>query len=312
MHHKGTVPSGRWRCAIEFTFQGLHIGPLYIHWYGVLIVSGLLAGLVLAQREARRLGENPEHASNIALLGAVFGIIGARAYHVLDRNEWPYYAANSGKIFMVWEGGIGIYGAVTGAVFALVSYVWWVNRRAAQRGAPHLSTLRWLDIGAPALLLGQAIGRWGNYFNHELFGPPTDLPWGIFIPLEFRPSQYLAQTHFHPLFLYESLLSFAGVFALLWVARRYASRLRVGDIFLLYFVWYPAERFALEFLRTGNWKVGALPMAQVIGVIAVTAAVALMWRWRARAPMTTRCQDAQDAVPHGPSRNARRRSARRG
>ncbi len=312
MHPRDAADDRRRRCVIELTFQGLHLGPLFLRWYGVLIVSGLLAGLVLAQREARRLHENPEHASNIALLGAVFGIIGARIYHVLDRNEWPYYAANPGKIFAVWEGGIGIYGAVTGAVVALVSYVWWVNRRAAQRGAPRLSMLRWMDIGMPAFLLGQAIGRWGNYFNHELFGPPTDLPWGIFIPVEFRPSQYLASTHFHPLFLYESLLSFAGVFVLLWVARRFAHRLRVGDIFLLYFVWYPAERFVLEFLRTGNWKVGALPMAQVIGVIAVTAAVALIWRWRARAPMTTRVDAAPPAGPHGPSRNARRRNARRG
>jgi phosphatidylglycerol:prolipoprotein diacylglycerol transferase len=279
----------------------------------VLIVSGLLAGLLLAQREARRLREDPEHASNIALLGAVFGIIGARIYHVLDRNEWPYYAANPGKIFAVWEGGIGIYGALTGAVVALVGYLWWVNRRAVARGEARLSVLRWLDIGAPAFLLGQAVGRWGNYFNHELFGPPTDLPWGIFIPLVNRPAEHLGATHFHPLFLYESLLSFAGVFVLLWVARRFAHRLRMGDIFLLYIVWYPAERFVLEFLRSGNWKVGALPMAQLIGVVAVTVALVLIWRWRSRPAMSTVRVQTDEQSARGPSRGTRRRrQARRG
>lgn len=295
----------------ELTMQGLSIGAFELRFYSVMILSGLLAGIVLAQREAKRLGENPDHVVNIAVLGAVAGLIGARTYHVVDRwNE--VYVYDPVSVFYIWRGGIGIFGAVAGSALALAAYVWWVNRaaREGKPGARPMNVLRWFDIGAPAFLLGQAIGRWGNFFNQELFGPPTDLPWGIPIDVANRPSLYLADTYFHPLFLYESLLSFLGVVVILYLARRLADRLRVGDVLLMYFIWYPAERFVLEFLRTDNWKIGDVPMAQIVStLLAVASVLALVW-WRR--PSSAALHGAQDDYTSArESRSAARRRRRR-
>lgn len=297
---------------MEFTFQSLFIGSLEIRWYSVMILSGLLVGLLLAQREAKRLGEDPDHAVNIAVIGAIFALVGARIYHVLDRDQWPYYSQNPGEIIQIWNGGIGIFGAIAGAALGLIAYVWWVNRRARKprSGVKQMSILRWFDIGAPAFLLGQAIGRWGNLFNQELYGPPTDLPWGIPISEANRPVEHLAETHFHPLFFYESFLSFLGVVVLLFVARRFAHRLRMGDILLLYFVWYPAERSALEFLRSDNWKVGAVPMAQIVGAVLIVVAVAAMRFWK-RPPMAVPGDDGSGPAATGGSHSSQRRQRRR-
>ena len=295
----------------ELTQESLTIGALVLRWYSVMILSGLLAGIVLAQREAKRLGEDPEHVVNIAVLGAVAGLIGARTYHVVDRwNE--VYVHDPVTVFYIWNGGIGIFGAVAGSALALAAYVWLVNRRAraGKPGARPMNVLRWFDIGAPAFLLGQGIGRWGNFFNQELFGPPTDLPWGIPIDVANRPLLYLSDTHFHPLFLYESLLSFLGVVVILYLARRLAHRLRVGDMLLMYFIWYPAERFVLEFLRTDNWRIGDVPTAQIVStLLAVAAVLALVW-WRR--PSSADVHGAEDDYASArESRSAARRRRRR-
>ncbi len=295
----------------DLTMRGLTIGPIELRWYSVMILTGLLAGIVLAQREAKRLGEDPEHVVNIAVLGAVAGLIGARTYHVVDRwNE--VYVHDPVTVFYIWNGGIGIFGAIAGSAVALAAYVWWVNRsaRAGKPGARPMNVLRWFDIGAPAFLLGQGIGRWGNFFNEELFGPPTDLPWGI--PIAQYPG-----LNFHPLFLYESLLSLLGVVVILYVARRLAHRLRVGDMLLMYFIWYPAERFALEFLRIDNdflstdiWKVGDVPMAQIVSTLLVAASVlALIW-WRRPSSADLHGGAGEYASPRE-SRSAARRRRRR-
>ena len=301
--------------SFELTMHGLVIGVFErvfeLRWYSVMILSGLLAGIVLAQREAKRLGEDPEHVVNIAVLGAVAGLIGARLYHVVDRwNE--VFVHDPVTVFFIWKGGIGIFGAVAGSAIALAAYVWWANRgaREGKAGAKPMNVLRWFDIGAPAFLLGQGIGRWGNFFNQELFGPPTDLPWGIPIDAANRPLRYLSETHFHPLFLYESLLSFLGVVIILYLARRLAHRLRVGDLLLMYFIWYPAERFALEFLRTDNWRIGDVPMAQIVStLLAVASGLALVW-WRR--PLSADIHGARDdyTTPRE-SRSAARRRRRR-
>ena len=266
----------------ELTMHGLSIGAFELRWYSVMILSGLLAGIVLAQREAKRLGEDPEHVVNIAVLGAVAGLIGARTYHVIDRwNE--VYVHDPVTVFFIWNGGIGIFGAVAGSALALAAYVWWVNRgaRAGKPGAKPMNVLRWFDIAAPAFLLGQGIGRWGNFFND-----------------------------FHPLFLYESLLSFLGVAVLLYLARRLAHRLRVGDVLLMYFIWYPAERFALEFLRTDNWRIGDVPTAQILStLLAVASVLALVW-WRR--PRSADLHGALDDYTSArESRSAARRRRRR-
>ena len=254
---------------MDIALHGLTIGPIEIRFYSLSILTGLIMGVVLARKEAARRGEDPDHVLNIAVLGAILGIVGARLYHVFDQDVWPQYRANPETIFYVWRGGIGIFGAFAGAVTALLLYV-------RLKG---LTTLRWMDIGAPSFLLGQAIGRWGNFFNQELFGRPTDLPWGITIPearVLAEAPQYLGFDTFHPLFLYESLLSFLGVAAMVFVARRFGGWVRSGDIFLMYMIWYPAERFGLEFLRASKWEQGGIPMAQWISGAFIVVAIGLV------------------------------------
>lgn len=268
----------------DIGFQGVVVFGLDVRFYSVMILAGLVAGIILAHFRAKGFGENPDHVLNIAVIGAAFGLIGARLYHVVDL--WSYYSANPLQIFAFRSGGIGIFGAIAGAALALVVYVWWVNRRArAGRGAP-IRALRWFDIGAPAFLLGQAVGRWGNFFNKELFGPETTLPWGIPIydaGANFPWDATTAARH-HPLFLYESLLSFLGVVALIWIGRRFAPRLRQGDILFFYFIWYALERSALEFLRSDNWRLGAVPVAHIASAALIAVALAALILWRNRRP----------------------------
>ncbi len=293
----------------DITFRGIILFGFEVRFYSIMILSGLFGGILLAQVEAKRLGENPAHVMNIAMLGAASALVGARLYHVID--QWGFYSANPGQIFALRSGGIGIFGAIIGAAFAVVAYTWWINRAARRRGRQPMSALRWLDIGAPAFLLGQAIGRWGNFFNQELFGPPTDLPWGIPIELAYRPIQYYESTHFHPLFLYESLLSLLGVAVLLWVGRRFALRLRQGDILLLYLVWYSLERSALEFLRIDNWTIGPIATAQLVALVLVLAAIAAFVWWRRGPYLASSAAALSGDSEAGQSRSSQRRARRR-
>lgn len=256
----------------ELTQGGIQIGVLSIRFYALMLLLGCLGGALLAHWQLKRRGMNPEHAWNILALGVVLGLIGARLYHVIDL--WDHYGQHLTEIPAIWRGGQGIYGALVGAILAVLIY-------ARLRKLPILMLL---DIGAPSMLLGQAIGRWGNFFNQELYGPPTDLPWGIPIAPEHRLPGYDLYTHFHPLFLYESLLSFIGVAVLLWISRRFSHRLRPGDIILGYGIWYPLERFFLEFLRIEPWTVAGVATAQWIsGAVILVCGILLIWRHRRRA-----------------------------
>ncbi len=163
-----------------------------------------------------------------------------------------------------------------------------------------ISFVEWTDIAAPGLALGQAIGRWGNFFNQELYGSPTTLPWGIKItdaaarvaPYTDLTKYPLDVTRFHPLFLYESILNLANMFLLVWLTRRYSNKLKQGDIFLVYLIFYPTIRFFLEFLRVDYPLIGGIDPNQIlVGVVAILAAVALIWRHRPT--MTSTSAEAQ-------------------
>jgi len=272
-----------------------NIGPLAVHWYGIIIVVGALAGAYAATFEAKRRGEDPEHVWNALVWCLVAGILGARLYHVLSSPQgttigFRYYFVTNPfdtiTIFgrsipfptalMIWNGGLGIFGAIAGGALAAIIYV----RRN------QLSLLRWLDIGAPGLILGQAIGRWGNFVNQELYGPPTTLPWGIPIDAEHRIAPFtdlsrypVETTRFHPLFLYESLWNFAVFAALMIVGRRYADRLKDGDILSLYFILYGLGRLFIEALRPDAWLIGNIPTAQLVSAGLIVLGVGLMvWR----------------------------------
>jgi phosphatidylglycerol:prolipoprotein diacylglycerol transferase len=243
----------------EATFS---IGSITIGWYGVMIVLGVLAAIGIALIEAKRRGENTGHIINMTLLVIPLGAIGARLYHVID--QWDYYMQNPGLI--IGGRGLGIFGAILGGVLGLIIYTRWQK----------LGTLRWLDIVAPGLILAQAIGRWGNFFNQELYGYPTDRPWAIYIDPAHRLPGYEGYTHFHPLFLYESLWNLLGFGVLMWLGRKLRSRLRDGDIFSLYVIHYSIGRFSLEGLKIDVWTLGGIPTARWITGLAIIAAISVL------------------------------------
>jgi len=256
------------------------IGPITIHWYGLLIVTGAVLAAVVASAEARRRGEDPERAWDILVWCLLLGIIGARLYHVISRPAggfvgWDYYKEHPIDIIAFWKGGfrgLGIYGGVVGGVLAIFIYTW----------RHKLSFWRWLDIVSPGVLLAQAIGRWGNFMNQELYGPPmkNPMPWGLKIDAQHRYGEYLdlqkypvETTRFHPTFLYESLWNLIGFALLLWIGRRFAHRLRNGDVFFLYLIWYPVGRFFIEMLRPDAWTIGGMATAQWIALLAILFAL---------------------------------------
>lgn len=261
----------------------LRIGPFTVQWYGLLIVIGAVLAAFVASREAFRRGENPERAWDVLTWCLIFGIVGARLYHVFSRPAggfagWDYYRQYPLDIIAFWKGGfrgLGIYGGVIGGVLGLFLYTW----------RHRLPFRRWLDIVTPGLLLAQAIGRWGNFINQELYGPPMQrpMPWGLKIDALHRFGEYtdlqrypVETTRFHPTFLYESLWNLAGFALLLWAGRRFASRLRDGDLFFLYMIWYPFGRFWIEMLRPDAWTIGGVATAQWIALASILAAIAAL------------------------------------
>ncbi len=214
------------------------LGPFALRYYGLCIALGIAAATWLTARELTRKGYDSALAIDSLFFVVPLGFIGARAYHVV--TDYDLYADDPiPGIFEVWNGGLGIYGAVAGGFLGVLLFSWY--RR--------INPLAFADAAAPGLVLAQAIGRWGNYFNQELFGRPSDLPWAIRIAPENRPAEFADATSFHPTFLYESIWDLLVCLALLFFARRFANRLREGDIVLLYLSLYSVGRFFVETLR---------------------------------------------------------------
>ncbi|MGH2454781.1 MAG: prolipoprotein diacylglyceryl transferase [Candidatus Limnocylindria bacterium] len=250
----------------------IDLGFIEVHWYGIIIATAVLLAGAVGTMEARRRGEDPELGWSMLLPVLVLGVIGARLYHVI--HQWDYYSTHLEQIPQIWLGGLAISGAVGGGVLAI-----WLYTRSAK-----LNTLRWLDIFASAVLLGQAVGRLGNFVNQELYGPPTTLPWGIPIDDMHRVGEWanlnafpLDTTRFHPLFAYEGLLNLVGLALILWIARRFAHRLYDGDVLLMYLMWYGVVRTALEPFRVENWVIAGIPTAIWIGVLTFVLAGAVLW-----------------------------------
>jgi phosphatidylglycerol:prolipoprotein diacylglycerol transferase len=214
------------------------VGPFALRYYGLCIALGIAAATWLTGRELARKGYDSALALDALLFVVPLGFVGARVYHVV--TDYGLYADDPiPGVFEVWNGGLGIYGAVAGGFLGVLLFSWY-------RG---VSTLAFADAAAPGLVLAQAIGRWGNYFNQELFGRPSDLPWAIRIAPENRPAEFADAEAFHPTFLYEALWDLLVCLALLLVARRFAHRLRDGDVILLYVSLYSVGRFFVETLR---------------------------------------------------------------
>jgi prolipoprotein diacylglyceryl transferase len=208
------------------------IGPLTIRGYGLMILLGIVSAVWLTGRRWTRQGGEWDLVIRMSLWGVGGGIVGARIYHVI--TSWSELPDEWWGPFAIWRGGLGIWGAIIGGVIGggIVVY---------RDGA---SIPKMLDAAAPGVLLAQAIGRWGNWFNQELFGEPTTLPWGLEIDLSHRPSEVANFETFHPIFLYESVWNLIGVVLLLWVSSRFA--LKAPSIFALYVMWYSLARMTFE------------------------------------------------------------------
>ena len=216
--------------------NAIHLGPLQLRAYGLAIALGVLASVAIAQRRWARRGGDPADISGLAVWSVIAGVIGARAYHVA--TDWRRFEGRWLHAFAIWEGGLGIPG---GLLAGVLTGVWLAKRRGM-----NVPTL--LDVVAPALPVAQAIGRLGNWFNQELFGRPTDLPWGLEIDPEHRPSRYATATTFHPTFLYEALWNLALAGALVLYERRRPEG-RPGRLFALYVGGYALGRMWVESLR---------------------------------------------------------------
>jgi phosphatidylglycerol:prolipoprotein diacylglycerol transferase len=254
--------------------------PFHIYFYGILITLGLIAATFLARAEAKRRSLDPEVIWDMLFWLVIAGVIGARIWHILTPPPsmiaqgitTQYYLTHPFAMIDIRNGGLGIPGAVVGGVLAL-----WIYTRRKKLSLP-----AWLDVMAPGLALAQAIGRWGNFFNQELYGAPTNLPWKLYIDPAHRLAGFQNIAYYHPLFLYECLWNLANMAILLWISRRFADRLKTGDIFLGYLVIYPVGRFLLDFLRLDASRLAGINANQTLSaIVAIVAAGVLIWRYRA-------------------------------
>jgi len=261
------------------------LGPFALRWYGVLIATAVLLGLLLAMALGRRRGIDPALIADLLPLLVLGAVIGARIYYVA--LEWRQYQDNWTDVFAIWRGGIAIHGALLGGTLVTILFCRWRRQDF------------WplLDVLVPAVALGQAIGRWGNFFNSEAFGQPTDLPWAVIIPPDNRPTIFLDQASFHPTFLYESLWDL-GVCALLLVLFRLASRGRInlpaGAMSCVYLMAYSSGRVWIEALRLDPLCLfsqppfceGGLRMAQLMSLVLIAAGgLGLGWLLIRRRPL---------------------------
>lgn len=217
------------------------IGPISVHWYGIILGLGALAGLLIAIQEGKRFGVTPDFFLDLLLYGVPSAIVGARLYYVLFK--WDYYREHPGEIIQIWNGGIAIYGALIGALICGFIYI----------RAKGYSFLRIADICAPSLLIGQMIGRWGNFVNQEAYGGETTesfLRNTLHLPNFIVDQMYIGGAFRHPTFLYESMWSLVGLI-LIFIIRR-TNILKTGELLLFYFIWYSIGRFFIEALRTDS------------------------------------------------------------
>lgn len=256
---------------------GFQLGPLTISYYGLIIMLGVIAATALSYYEAKRRNENTDIVLDSVTWVVLGGVVGARIWHILTPPASMveqgittlHYLRNPLDAIAVWRGGLGIPGAVAGGALAFYLY-------ARKRD---ISFTRWADIIVPGLALAQAIGRWGNFVNQEVYGSPTDLPWAITIDPRYRLPGFMDQATYHPLFLYESIFNLINMAFLLWLPRRFGDRLKDGDVFLSYLITYPVFRFFMEFLRLDHSYVGGVNANQTFMlIIAVAAGGLLFWR----------------------------------
>jgi prolipoprotein diacylglyceryl transferase len=258
--------------------NGFHIGPLFVHFYGLMYVVGITLAIIITRRRWRAMGGNPDLVGDVAIWAVPAGIIGGRIYFdITTPADIPHVWYG---VFAVWSGGLGIWGGIAGGAIA---GIWRVRRAGASAGM-------FANAIAPALLVAQAIGRIGNYFNQELFGKPSSLPWALEISLSHRPAGYLGYSTFQPSFLYELIFDLAWAAALVWIGHHY--RIRPWGLFALYVAGYSGYRIFEETIRIDSSEY-FLGMRLNFWVAIVMTLIGIGWFIRAQ----RRSADAQIAWP---------------
>jgi phosphatidylglycerol---prolipoprotein diacylglyceryl transferase len=253
--------------------QGFTVFGLQVHYYGIIIMTGAVLAAFLAVREAKHRNIDGEMVWDMLPWLLIAGIIGARLWHVftppassLINGQNPYFI-HPLDMLKVWNGGLGIPGAVMGGALALFIYC----------RVKKTSFLTWVDIIAPGLALAQAVGRWGNFVNQELYGLPTNLPWKIFIDAAHRLPGYENVAYYQPTFLYESIWNLLNMGLLLFLGHKHADKLKQGDLFLIYMAFYAFGRFILEFIRIDYSPIAGVNVNQTLmAVIFVCSTVGFL------------------------------------
>jgi phosphatidylglycerol:prolipoprotein diacylglycerol transferase len=256
----------------------------HIYFYGILIMAGVVAAAFLGQAEAKRRGIKTDYIWDALFWVVLAGIVGARLWHIFTpppsmieqgiTTRW--YLTHPLDMLNIRNGGLGIPGAIIGGALAM-----WIYCRNKK-----ISFLTLADTVIPGVALAQAIGRWGNYFNQEVYGKPTNLPWKLYIDPAHRIQGYQNNDYYHPLFLYESLWNVLIMAVLLWMARRFEKWLKPGDLFLIYMIMYSIGRFSLDFLRLDASQIGGINFNQTFVVfVGLIAGVIIFLRHRPRRAM---------------------------
>ena len=260
---------------------------LSIKWYGVIIAVGFLLAMIYALKRAKEFEINPDRMIDVVLVSAVFAFLGARLYFVLFSGDLSSYLDDPAKIFRVWEGGLAIYG---GVLAAFLTALWMCPLRK-------VNTLAMFDLASLGFLIGQGIGRWGNFFNQEAFGGNTDLPWGMtgnLIQAGGNGSGYDTMEPVHPTFLYESLWCLLGLLVLHLVSKKmYKFK---GEIFALYIMWYGAGRAVIEGLRTDSLMLGTIRVSQLLAILSVFGGLILFFVFRRHAQQLPKDLFAEEAA----------------
>lgn len=273
--------------------QGITIfGNLSIHYYGIIIMTGAILAAVLAARLAKKNGMDPEVIWDILPWVLIAGIIGARLWHIftppassLINGKNPYFIYPL-EALKIWKGGLGIPGAVIGGAIALLIYC----------RAKKLSFGQWVDVIAPGLALAQAIGRWGNFVNQEVYGLPSNLPWAIYIEPAYRLPGYENISRYHPTFLYESIWNLLNMGLLLILSKRFKNKWKDGDIFLVYLMFYAVGRFALEFVRIDYSPIAGININQTLMAVVFVFAAFLFFLHRLKKSPETETADSTEIV----------------
>ncbi len=286
---------------------GIHFSDvIVIHWYALIIMTGVVVAAIMSNRRARKYGQDPEAVWDILTWVVIAGILGARIWHILTPSPalvaqgvtTEYYLTHPLAMLEIWNGGLGIPGAVIGGAIALAIYA----------RVKKLSFLTWVDIVAPGLIVAQAIGRWGNFMNQELYGRPTTFvfPFGLnYIDPAHRLPGYENFAYYQPTFLYESLLDVGIMVLLFWMERRFWEKLKAGDIFLVYLIGYPIVRIFMETLRLDSSMVFGLNANQAFMIVVlILASLTLFIRHRYFPNFGARVQE-QPALPQAPAEEAK-------